>query len=312
MSYMQQANFDVQRQFAGFLLDGAYVWTKGTNLFFATDMNQVPANLLGPGNAQSRRPYPQFLTITAIENGGLSKYNALQVSLKRQVGTRLAVISSYTWGKTMDTGTSAGWSNGTIDTWQIARNLKANYGLSQYDIRQTANGGFVYELPLGVGQAFLNRGKPINAIVGGWRISAMYDFHTGTPVTPGMATNLSGALSGAWFPNRIASGRLSTPTRLNWFDTTAFVQPTPYTFGDSGRNVITTPGYAGLDISLAKSFSLPRLGEQSLLKFRADAQNATNHTNFGGPNASIGSLAAGTISSAYGARNIQLGATLVF
>jgi hypothetical protein len=311
MPYMQQAHFDVQHQFAGFVLDAAYVWTKGTHLYFATDMNQVPANLLGPGNAQAMRPYPQFLNIPATEHGGLSKYNSLQVTLRRQFSRRFTLISNYTWAKSLDTGTGTGWNLG-IDIWQIAQKPKANYGLSQYDIRQTFNGGVVYELPVGKGHSFLNQGGVANAIVGGWQVSALYDLHTGTPLTPVMASNLSGAMTGSWFPNRVGSGKLANPTRLAWYGTSAFVQPTSYTFGNSGRNVVTTPGYSGVDISLSKSFAVPWLGERSRFTIRADAQNATNHTNFGSPGSSIGSATAGTITSAYPARDIQLGAKLVF
>jgi hypothetical protein len=313
MPYMQQAHFDVQHEFAGFVADVGYVWTKGTHLFFATDMNQVPANLLAAGNAQPNRPYPQFLNITAIEHDGLSKYDALQATLKRQFASKqLTLIASYTYCKTEDTGTSSGYSNGTIDVWQIAHNLKANYGLSAYDVRQTGNGGVVYELPFGKDRSFMNRGGVANAIAGGWQISSMWDPHTGTPGTPIMGTNLSGALTGSWYPNRIASGKIANPSILKWFDTSAFVQPTSYTFGNSGRDVVTLPGFKDMDISLQKSIAVPWLGERSRFTIRADAQNATNHTNFYGPNFNIGTLAAGTINTAYPGRDIQLGAKLVF
>jgi hypothetical protein len=313
MPYMQQAHLDVQHEFAGFIADVGYVWTKGTHLFFATDMNQVPASRLAAGNAQPNRPYPQFLNITAIEHDGLSKYDALQATLKRQFGNKqFTLIANYTYCKTMDTGTSTGWSNGTIDTWQIAHNLQANYGLSTYDIRQTGTGGFVYELPVGRGRAFVNRGGVSNAVIGGWELSAMYDLHTGTPGTPIMATNLSGDMVGSWFPNRIASGKIANPSILKWFDTSAFVQPTSYTFGNSGRDVVTLPGFKDMDISLQKGFPLHWLGEGGRFTIRVDAQNVTNHPNFYGPNFNIGSLAAGTITTAYPGRDIQLGAKLNF
>jgi hypothetical protein len=62
---------------------------------------------------------------------------------------------------------------------------------------------------------------------------------------------------------------------------------------------------------MAKNFRLP-LGEQTRLQLRGDAYNVFNHTNFGMPNASIGTPGAGIISSAQPSRNLQLGARISF
>jgi hypothetical protein len=72
----------------------------------------------------------------------------------------------------------------------------------------------------------------------------MFTVHSGIPYTPVIGTaNLSGALSGTWRPNRIASGTVTNPTVNEWFDPAAFVQPTPYTFGNSGRDILFGPSY---------------------------------------------------------------------
>jgi hypothetical protein len=138
--------------------------------------------------------------------------------------------------------------------------------------------------------------------------------HSGIPFTPVMGTaNLSGALSGSWYPNRIGSGALSNQSINDWFDTSAFLQPAPYTFGNSGRNVLYGPGYERVDIALAKAFAIRILGEQGKLQVRGEAFNGLNHTNFGQPNAQIGTAGAGIISStAANNRQIQLGAILRF
>ena len=143
-------------------------------------------------------------------------------------------------------------------------------------------------LPVGKGRLLLNRGGPINAILGGWQLSSFFAMQSGTPFTPEMGgANNSGALSGAWRPNRIGSGRLAHRTINEWFNIADFVQPAPYTFGNSGRNFLYGPDYKKIDLTLAKSFSLPKW-ERANLQLRADAFNAFNHTNFGNPNSSIG------------------------
>jgi len=175
------------------------------------------------------------------------------------------------------------------------------------------NGMFIYELPVGQHRRFLNRGGLANAVLGQWQVSSTWGVNSGVPFTPIMAgPNLSGSLAGSWRPNRIRSGILDNPTIDQWFDTGAFVQPAPFTFGNSGRNILRGPGFRNLDAGLMKNFSLPFLGDSGVLQFRADAKNVFNHPSFGLPNASIGSAAAGTIRSALPGRSLQLGATLRF
>ena len=110
----------------------------------------------------------------------------------------------------------------------------------------------------------------------------------------------------------MGSARLANPTIQEWFDPSAFVEPTPNTFGNAGRNTLYGPRYFDLDLSLAKEFVIPIHGEGVRLQLRADAFNAFNHPNFGQPNASIGVPGAGEIFSASAARNVQVEARINF
>jgi hypothetical protein len=127
-----------------------------------------------------------------------------------------------------------------------------------------------------------------------------------------LSGELNAGLGGAWFPNRIATGKLSNPTVSQWFDPSAFATPTSGTFGDSGRDVLVGPDWRTWDMSLAKNWHLRWLGEAGQFQFRCDATDLTNHPNFGQPNHSIGTPAAGTITSSNTARNIQFGFRLYF
>jgi hypothetical protein len=133
------------------------------------------------------------------------------------------------------------------------------------------------------------------------------------PFTPLVGTgNLSGALDGAWFPNRIGSGKVANQSIHRWFDPAAFTVPSPGTFGNSGRNILRGPAMGQLDISLMKIFPLPLLGEAGRFELKADAFDLFNHPNFMVPNGSIGTAGAGQITSALTSRNLQFGARLVF
>jgi hypothetical protein len=113
-------------------------------------------------------------------------------------------------------------------------------------------------------------------------------------------------------PNRLAEGRLDRGERTvdRWFDPTAFALPAPFTFGNSGRNVLTAPGLVNLDLLVGRNFIIT---ERTRLEFRGEFYNFTNTAHFGRPNAVIGSPQAGTITTTSAPnRQIQLGLRLVF
>jgi hypothetical protein len=95
-----------------------------------------------------------------------------------------------------------------------------------------------------------------------------------------------------------------------WFDVNAFVIPTGFVFGNSGRNILAGPSLFTWDFSLFKNF---QVAEQIRVQFRFESFNFTNHTNFGLPATAIGTAAAGTLSSTLtDARQNQFGLKVVF
>jgi hypothetical protein len=313
--YVQEIFLNIERELPGkLMLSAGYVYTKGTHLGFQRDLNQVPEALLGPGNAQNLRPYPQFQSINAWHWDGRSNYNALQVRVEKRTSQGLYFVVNYAWQKTMDTGTASGGSTG-VDIWQNAYDPAANYSLSTLDQPNMINGLASYELPFGKGRPFLNSNGVLNQVLGGWKLGAYFQVHGGLPFTPVVGTsNLSNSLAGTWFPNRSAKGTLAHPTINQWFDVSAFQIPAPYTFGDSGRNVLRGPDWRSVDANLGKSFPLTGkwLGEGKSIEARVDVFDLLNHPNFGQPNANIGTSGAGIISNANTSRNIQLTARFRF
>jgi hypothetical protein len=106
-------------------------------------------------------------------------------------------------------------------------------------------------------------------------------------------------------PNRLCNGNLSGSQRTlqHWYDTSCFVSPPQYSFGNTGRNILIGPSLKTLDFSLDKNFQiLEKLGMQ----FRVEAFNLANHPNFGIPGTSIGSATQATVTSVItNAREIQ-------
>ena len=84
--YVQQFLLSAQHQFAGgILLDTSYVYTRGTNLNFQTDINQAPASAFSCTGYNCGNPNPVFNSISAQIYDGYSNYNALQLRLQKRM-----------------------------------------------------------------------------------------------------------------------------------------------------------------------------------------------------------------------------------
>jgi hypothetical protein len=134
-------------------------------------------------------------------------------------------------------------------------------------------------------------------------------------ISDGWGAVVPGANTGAARPNRIADGNLPSDQRstANWFDKAAFIAPTPYNFGNAGRNILIGPGATNLDASIFKNFPLRMLGEGGQVQFRAEAFNSLNHPQFGQPNTRVDIAQGGTITSlSNDMRQIQFALKILF
>ena len=68
-----------------------------------------------------------------------------------------------------------------------------------------------------------------------------------------------------------------------YFDKARFVNPAPNTYGTLGRNVLRGPGFANVDVSLAKGWRLPFIGEGGRIEYRFEAFNVLNATHLANP-----------------------------
>jgi hypothetical protein len=112
-------------------------------------------------------------------------------------------------------------------------------------------------------------------------------------------------------PNQVASASVASPSPNEWFNPAAFATPAQGTFGNIQRNTLIGPNWRDLDLSLGKGFQFK---EGIRFEVRADSFNFFNHPNFAQPSAATGTgvVGGGQITSANGARFIQLGGRLTF
>ena len=96
-----------------------------------------------------------------------------------------------------------------------------------------------------------------------------------------------------------------------WFDTTAYTNPAPYTFGTGSRTEpnLRNPGTFSFDSVMSR---WQPIRERMRLQFRAEWYNILNHPNLGAPSASITSSTFGQITSKTGNRNIVMALRLEF
>ena len=284
-------NLNVQRELGtNNVVTLAYVGVKGSHIFVTDNINEA---IPGPGVVAPRRPYPNLGDGTAVGPWGNSIYHSLQATFERRFATGLSLLAAWTWSHSIDDTSGTG-----SESIQTPYNLKLNRGSSTFDLRHNVVLSWTYELPFGKGKKFLNGAAgPLDWIAGGWQINSIDTFQTGTPFGVTMLSSMLNAGSGVQWPNRIASGAVSNPGIHRWFDTGAFVSPGLYNYGNVGRNVLYGPGTTQFDVSLFKSFAFSA-DRTRRLQFRAEAFNILNTPQFNNPNAQIGSLSVGTITSA--------------
>jgi hypothetical protein len=294
------------------VLSVAYVGQTGVHVLVVNNINLA---LPGPGAVAARRPYPNLADGTQNNPTGNSSYHSLQASYIYTASKSLHFQAAYTYSHSLDdtsgTGAVTGYQNPYV--------LSSYYGNSDFDLRHSLVLSQTYELPFGRGEAHLaHSGELIDLLVGGWQINSIDTFQTGSPFTPTMATSNLNNGTGIQYPNRIGSGHLAHPSVKEWFNIADFVAPPAYTFGNSGRNILFGPGTKQFDISLFKTVHLNESGTK-YFQFRAEAFNVFNIPQFNNPNAQIGSVNAGIISSAgqpvlfqRTSREIQLAGKLYF
>jgi hypothetical protein len=313
ITYEDEHQVGVQHVIHGYLIDVAYVGTTTHHHFFQSDYTQIPQSQLGA----STHPFPQYSNVTYTLANGYGNYNSLQVQSKKQFHSGFTYQLTYTYAHKLDTGTGTGAIGAQEEVYQNAYSPKANYGPAANDIRHFVNGSIVYELPFGKNKPFLNRGILVDELIGGWQVATVFQRHTGTPITPTVASEPfanSGLYSGgAWYANRVGSGKLSHHTLGEYYNVNDFAVPANNTLGDEQRNCVFGPGFTDIDLSAGKRFRIPKLGERASFEFKADAFNALNHPNWGQPNGNIygtpalnATNGAGSIGSFGPMRNLQL------
>jgi hypothetical protein len=237
----------------------------------------------------------QLTTQYAWSSIGKSNYNALQASVRKQAGRGLQFDLNYTYSRSIDITSSAtrlGFSSsvnvGSPGTRLVnAFNPNGRRGVSDFDATHQINADWIAQLPFGKGQHFAGgAGTVLDAFIGGWQLSGLARWTSGFPFTvdngnfwptdwdeQGIAQMLARPKTGHF---RQPDGSVSVFANPAGAFQNNFIHPFPG--GSGSRNVIRGDGYAGLDMSLSKTWKMPREGHS--LQFRWEVFNVPNLHRF--------------------------------
>jgi hypothetical protein len=305
------------------VLTVGYAGSRGRHLLRSGDVNT--ARPTGEVNgtpfiaAGTPRPNTAFGVIELKRSDGTSSYRALILDMRQRVRD-LTVQSSYTLSRSEDTTqASTFFSDATNGTTSAFPEYIPDYneGPSDFDATHNWVTNFTWELPY----------------FGGWRLSGIYTYRSGSPLTVFIQANRSrsqwnpsrgpgiGQDRPSWAPGRNAENAIvGQPSQ--WIDPAAFVVQPAGTFGNTRRGELRGPDLRALDLSVTKLVPWARLGGDGSVEIRLEAFNVLNRANFGVPSLTVypGQAENEVPFAAFGrifntvtsSRQIQLGVRLAF
>ncbi|MBI4873471.1 MAG: TonB-dependent receptor [Acidobacteria bacterium] len=268
------------------------------------------------------RAYPNLNGLTgalpgqsAGDNQGRTVYRDLQVQVERRFSRGFQTAVSYTWGNTR-----------TRDSYLNEFDLNM-YDRVDNDTRpHRLVWSSIVELPFGKGRRWVTD-NPIQHAIGGWQLSWIYQIQSGSIVGWGNrffygdvnkldSMFKHGEVNGkdihVWFDPAISwQSNAAVPADFTGFEGRSAMQPASYQ-----RRIFPTQfglredGIRNWDVKILRKF---RVTERLATIFSVDALNATNHTNFQGPNTDPTSRNFGRITTQRGvSRQIQFNLRMEF
>jgi hypothetical protein len=290
-NYVLQWNLSVQRQLASNLVgEIGYAGSHGIHSpFVSTDINIVQPNATSQGYVWpvgGARLNPNVGAITPVIWQISSVYDALRARLLKRLSHGLQVQASYTWSKSLDTGSNSfqtAFTNSVASLPLFDPHIRRS--LSDFDIRHVFVLNGIWEVP-GAHTNF----KPASWLTHGWQLGGIWQVASGLPFTPVIAGDPLGTKSSNPFdfPDRLNTAGCSHPVNpgnpSSYLKLSCFAAPIPGNrLGNAGRNVAIGPGLFDLDTSLFKNNLIKSISETFNVQFRAEIFNILNRSNFNPP-----------------------------
>ncbi|HYT76200.1 MAG TPA: hypothetical protein VEL79_15695, partial [Vicinamibacterales bacterium] len=298
--YTQEGTAGLETVIGATTVTARYVTAFGHDLTRKRNINQA---MPGPGSIDSRRPIATLGDVLLVDSTATSTYHALALSAARRT-RRLSLRAAYTLSKSMDDTSAFLATDGDDNTPQNSRDLPAEWGPSDFDVQHRL------VLTATVQSSDTSRWR----VARHWQASAIATVQSGRPFTPRVSFDNSntGNVGGGTFaydrPN-VLTGPLPPGTHVVIYGGRTFVIPSPYTFGNAGRNSLVGPGYAALDAMVSRKIGL---GTRRTLALRLEIFNALNRRNLQLPDSFVDRVTFGQSLAAYPPRQLQVAARFAF
>jgi hypothetical protein len=321
---IRQYNLGFQYEFLPrWVLETGYVGSSGINLT-NYNHNYNTASIATPShpvngvttttvlNRDLRVPYLGFgaSTLQGTAYDGISNYNSVQVTVRKQLSYGISFQGAYTFSKSL-----SNIYNSTANS-NLSTDMSQQYGPTNFNRPQRFIFNYSWDLPFG------RRTGGMSRVVQGWNVSGVTTVQNGVRLTlidtrGGTAfgnsqTTVEGGYSRAQMCPGKTYGDLITPgdikSRLGgnsagpgYYDLTALCappvigdpevatvpplgitagQPAATAYGNAGVGILPGPGQVNFDFSVLKTTPIT---ESQSIQFRAEFFNVFNHAQFNGP-----------------------------
>ncbi len=258
-----------------------------------------------PSDLSNVYNYSQWIggNINYESDGAIQRSNALDAMLQRKFAKGVQLQVAYTYTKSM---TNCSNSDGENCTASNPYDLSYDWGNNTLIPRQRFVPTVLWEIPFGKGKAWgANAPSIVNAALGGWEISTMAVFQSGTYFSPTYDASSIPQGQSLWLVNRNGAANRPNCTGADpytgnsgWYgvylNAAAFSIPTGGTYGNCPANSLVGPGAWSVNMGVHKSFNLT---EKATLKVEGNFMNLFNHPNPANPNTDLSSSGFGQITS---------------
>jgi hypothetical protein len=264
----------------------------------ANPINGITTNTVA--NAALRVPYLGFSTGGLADDPtiGDSKFNSLQVTVRKQMSHGLEMQAAYTFSRSYTNTAYAVYNDPNIK----------HYGEYAYYRPQRLALTYDWNVPFGRHEGILGK------VAEGWNLSGVTIVQDGTPLT--LTDTRGGSVYGygpgssqtstAEFAPGMGNGNVPTPggvqQRLGgavggpgYFNKSAFLSTGPPVigtdgkatgYGNAGYGIILGPGQFNFDAAIQKTTKVGGIHEDAILVFRTEFFNVFNHPQFSAPTGS--------------------------
>ena len=238
---------------------------------------------------------PDYTSVSeGLTPGASENFNALLLRVSKRLSQGLQFNANYEYSRQLGATTQL---NPGGPLW---------YGETTSDFPSHLSVTAIYQLPIGRGQRFLNHSRLADELIGGYSITSIYQYLSGTPQSWGNV-DYSGNFSN--FNNRPHDTQGASFNTAG-FDTVAADQPNAYNYRTFPEYLLRSDPTNDVDFSVLKDFTI---GERFVIQPRIDAFNAFNHAQFSGANVSPTSSSFGDVTSQLNtSRQLQGGIHFLF